>query len=202
MHVLNTRWWDNHVSKSRDVNFYAVEMHLLQMKSKFPIKADILNNSVVDIRNNFESDSNYEEDFNLPISYLQQRLEANCQSDVAGTSSSLIECENLEQKISAQNNKEQSANYNDVQKEKYLKIEEVPTKLSEKNMFKWSGKPRKLRGVPYSFVQNNPNKLIGASQESNPDTKTMVTPITLKMTTLIHQQNSNEPYNCLLNQLS
>ncbi|KAF5271320.1 hypothetical protein FQA39_LY08118 [Lamprigera yunnana] len=77
------------------------------------------------------SDSDDEEDFTFPLSYLQQKLVGEKRrSDTAGTSSSLVECDNIEQVISAQINEERSTNDNDVQKDNiYLQIEDVPTKV-------------------------------------------------------------------------
>lgn len=94
-------------------------------------KSDITEEDVVidDIKNDFDSDSDDEEDFNYLISYLQQKLGAKYRSDTAGT----VEYENIEQEISAQNDEEQSANDNDVHK----------LKMRGKNRFKWSGKPGK-----------------------------------------------------------
>ncbi|KAK9753779.1 hypothetical protein QE152_g1763 [Popillia japonica] len=45
---------------------------------------------IEDFKNNFESDSDEEEDFNLLLFRLQQKLETVCRSDTAGTSSSLV----------------------------------------------------------------------------------------------------------------
>ncbi|KAI4465991.1 hypothetical protein MML48_3g00004767 [Holotrichia oblita] len=82
-----------------------------------------------------------EENFNLPLFLPQQKLDTECRSDTAGTSSSLVECENIEE---VQNNKERTAKESDVNNDNiYLQIEDVPTKLRGKNWFKWSSKPGK-----------------------------------------------------------
>ncbi|KAK9745600.1 hypothetical protein QE152_g6783 [Popillia japonica] len=74
---------------------------------------------------------------------IEEKNDFESDSVTAGTSSSLVECENIEEEeIPVQNNEERTAK--DVNNDNiYLQIEDVPTKLRGKNGSKWSGKPGK-----------------------------------------------------------
>ncbi|KAK9681130.1 hypothetical protein QE152_g38544 [Popillia japonica] len=92
----------------------------LEADDKSDISEEEEDKVIEDFKNDFESDSDDKEDFNLPLFRLQQKLETECRSDTAGTSSSLVECENIEEEIPVQNNEERTAKESDVNNDNIL----------------------------------------------------------------------------------